>query len=805
MKNVKILLMQFYRLYKILQRAALLLLPVMPSTCCFAQAISIAGITNNFDDYRRHHLQEKIFVHTDKDHYLAGEIMWFKIYEADASFHKPTGISTVAYLELLDSDNRPVIQEKVALKNGAGNGSVNIGQQMKEGNYLLRCYTNWMKNSAASFYFQKTITVINGQYAAVKPVTAASRNIGIHFFPEGGNLVDGIEAKVAFHVADNYGKGINCSGLIKDEQNNEIVKIQTEKFGIGNFVFIPQLGHVYTAQVNFSDGTFKTSDLPGILPGGYTLHVEPVNHTSHIVIKASPSLTAKNPNVYLFAHCRQSVKKALSLQLHDAETSIDINDNELGEGVNHLTLFNSEGNPVCERLVFVYPKKLPELIISPVKTSYKTRELVTLNAGTDAAAISDLSLAVYKVDSLQALQENFITDHLLLSADIDKHIESAGWYFSRQTAQVLRAMDNLMLTNGWRRFTWNDILQPNNNEPANLPEMDGPIISGKMVSNSGRIAPGIDGYLTIPSVNYLFRSSQSDSLGNIDFLAKNIYGTSSVILQTAPGDSAYHIEINKPFSTALGGEALQEPALPLTAPQTLQEQFIAMQVRQAYTGKFINRYRLPAVDTIPFYNAANQSYLLDNYTRFTTMEEIFREYVPYVMVKKHNGHFSLPVYNDAQGAGTFEQQPLMYVDGLPIFSADKLIAYNPLKLKKLDIITRKYFYSRSVFDGIIAFTSYEGNLDGFEFDPRTIVIDYELLQQQREFYSPVYDTEEKLLSHTPDHRYLLYWDPGISLEKYGNKKISFYSADIKGKFAAVIQGLTADGQPCRSFTEFEVE
>jgi uncharacterized protein YfaS (alpha-2-macroglobulin family) len=114
-----------------------------------------------FDTWRRNNLQEKLFVHTDKDLYLPGEIAWFKIYYVDGCFHKPLQLSQVAYIELIDQSNKPVVQAKVSLKQSDGSGSIVIPPEVGAGYYKLRCYTQWMKNFDAHFFFEKLLTIVN--------------------------------------------------------------------------------------------------------------------------------------------------------------------------------------------------------------------------------------------------------------------------------------------------------------------------------------------------------------------------------------------------------------------------------------------------------------------------------------------------------------------------------------------------------------------------------------------------------------------------------------------------------------------
>src|ERR1700748_2265747 len=82
----------------------------------------IQEVQNSFNLYKQSALHEKIFVHTDKTTYLPGEIVWFKIYCVDGSSHKVLNLSKVVYVEVLDNSQSPVVQAKIAMKNGLGDG-----------------------------------------------------------------------------------------------------------------------------------------------------------------------------------------------------------------------------------------------------------------------------------------------------------------------------------------------------------------------------------------------------------------------------------------------------------------------------------------------------------------------------------------------------------------------------------------------------------------------------------------------------------------------------------------------------------
>ncbi|WP_315820033.1 hypothetical protein [Paraflavitalea speifideaquila] len=145
-------------------------------------------INTRFNEYREKAIPEKVYVHTDKGFYLAGEILWFKLYYVDGTSNKPFDLSKVAYVELLDKDNRPVMQGKVAIIKGFGNGSFYLPASINAGNYILRAYTNWMKNFGPDCFFEQQVRIVN----TLKPLPLvkpdSSSMYAVRFFPEGAIL-----------------------------------------------------------------------------------------------------------------------------------------------------------------------------------------------------------------------------------------------------------------------------------------------------------------------------------------------------------------------------------------------------------------------------------------------------------------------------------------------------------------------------------------------------------------------------------------------------------------------------------------
>lgn len=109
------------------------------------------------------------------------------------------------------------------------------------------------------------------------------------------------------------------------------------------------------------------------------------------------------------------------------------------------------------------------------------------------------------------------------------------------------------------------------------------------------------------------------------------------------------------------------------------------------------------------------------------------------------------------------------------------------------MVTQKYFMGPTLFNGIASFTTYNGHYEGFSLDPRSIIIDYEGLQLEREFYAPVYETGEQYRSRMPDFQNTLLWKPHVETDKNGHAAIRFYTSDQKGLFRIVVEGIDANG------------
>jgi len=768
--------------------------------CCrlAASAQNDAALQNlqqQFNNYQQQAPQEKIFVHTDKDFLVAGEILWFKVYAVNAYTNNPTSLSKVAYVEVLDADKKAVLQAKVKLDNGSGNGSFQLSTSVKSGNYTVRAYTGWMKNFSADLYFIKPVTIVNPFRGLDVKQNADSIKVvqyDMRLFPEGGNLVGGMQSKVAFRIIDQFGRGVNCDGKIVDQAGQAVTSFKPARFGIGSFTFTPAAGNTYTAIATIGSQTIKQT-LPQVYSQGYVMHVDDAGSQVNISVNSTGGFTP----VFMLVNSGRDIKSAEVKALQNGKATFTVDKAQLGEGITHFTIFNDQQKPVCERLYFKRPAGKLAIGVQADQQQYTTRKkgAISINVSDEGGApqMADMSVAVYRLDSLQGLPQQDIFTYLLLNADLKGTIENPAYYFTNTGAAVDEALDNLMLTHGWSRYKWDDILQ-NKTALDYAPEFEGHIVTGRITDKrTGQPAPGILAYLSVPGKTFKLAAAKSNSNGVLRFNMKDFVGGSEVILQTDQvKDSSYRIDINNPFSEKAGTVSEGSFAMSEKMQDLLLQHSINTQVQNAYLGEK-NQQFFSDIDTLPFYGRSNKAYMLDDYVRFNTMEEVLREYVSEVAPRRQHGGWLVKVVDDPRNA-YFEDNALVMVDGVPFFNMDTVLAFNPLKMRRLEVVTHKYLYGPLTLSGIVSYTTYKGDLEGVQLDPASLVLEYDGLQLQREFYTPKYDNPAAVGSRLPDFRDVLYWSPDVKTGVTGKTQASFYTSDLPGTYAIIVQGLTANGK-----------
>lgn len=759
-----------------------------------AQAASVA----------RTNYQERVYVRTDKPQYLAGEIIWFQVYGMDASTYKPSGLSRVAYVELIDRNGKPVLQAKISLSKRGGEGSFYLPTNLRTDHYLLRAYTSLMRNEKTPHFYETAIAVTNTVSITPTAERVDSLSTTIDFYPEGGQLLQGYQSTVAFKITGKDGRGANGTGLLLNAKGDTLTQFQTHRFGIGRFSFIPQANEAYRVRVQLEGGRVLTQNVPAAVTAGYLLNVTTAG-TGPIQVRAATA--GQSESLTVVAHTRAGVRQAVQIQTSgSAEGTAQIERARLAPGINFITLFNSQQQPVAERLVFVRPDNKMNADISLNKNQFVRRDKVTLGVaatGQQATDSINYSIAVYQAPANGGLDVASIQTYRWLQDDLLGTIESPGYYFSTD-AGVEEATDNLLLTHGWRRFAWSS----GGSTPwKHTPELGGHLMGGRVINkNTGQPGGSILCYLSAPAVPYSFQTARSNSEGYVSFEVNNYYGPGEIVMKVVSDSmSKYRIDIVNPFAEDRLSQQLPLVVLDKKQEEVLVQRSIAMQAQNLFLADSLRHFLSPALrDTLPFYGKAEYIYKMDDYKRFSTVEETFREYVFPTTISMRNGKPNIVVHDGLYGQA-YDENVLVLLDGIPLADHNKIFGYDPVKLKRLDVVTRRYVLGAAAFAGIVSFETYKGKFDAFDLDPSVIMVDYEGLQLRREFYAPDYAKAGATGNRLPDMRTTLQWIPSQVIPASGKSEIQFYTSDQKGRFVAVLEGLSDSGQTIMAAREFVVE
>ncbi|WP_020527678.1 MG2 domain-containing protein [Flexithrix dorotheae] len=744
--------------------------------------------------------QEKVFIHTDKPLYMTGETMWMKAYCVDATTHFPSDYSKVLNIEILDSEGKALKQTRIQLKEGMGKGQFLITPDLGSGPYQLRAYTSWMRNFDADFYYTKSFSIVNPP-VALKEITSRkkSNEILIDFFPEGGYLVEGLESKIGVKATDGYGNGKTITGFVLDDSLNIVTQFSTSALGFSTFNFKPGNGQNYTVVLDTSRSSAEKYALPKPQLSGYVMAAK--LQDSQLTLDVKTSGIADN-QMYLVIHSRGLLLKADQLTNVKGSFPMSISTKNFPEGILTITLLNGRFQPICERLVFNYDGGSEPLQLATDKDIYAHREKVKLNLQLDTEQLQAnkgaLSIAVYRHLDEEIKNSDNIISSLLFTSDLKGDIQNPE-YYCEDIQEKKEAINLLLMTQGWRRFNWDNLFDSQEFEVKFPPELRAPIISGKIKDPNPNQTNFTGFYGKSSTLSPLIVNDDGTFHQEIPFRITN----SEDIFFWREGDTLQvdDIDLISSFDEVIPEGFYLKNNIKETFKEALEQANANIQISQIYLDetKISGVNGNGKINILPFYGEPEKQYYLDRYTRFEDMNDLFIEYIRAVLVRKRKKESNFYV---VKAEGTFLSPALALLDGIPIEDHDYILTLSPLKIEKIDVVDKTYSLGEEKYEGVINFISYNGDLGGIPMPENIAEKVYTGLQSPRIFYSPDYEISEN--KHTPDFRNLLYWNPEVIIGKSGEVNLEFFTADDIGNYKVEVNGITANGQPFYQTLEFSV-
>jgi hypothetical protein len=749
---------------------------------------------------------EKVYLQYDKSSYYAGETIWFKAYLMEGLF--PAGQSKNLYVDWI-ADNGTVLSHTVSPVIDAGtNGQFEVPADYKFNFIHVRAYTRWMLNFDTAFLYSNDIHILPKDLVTSK--TLAGIAPSIRFFPEGGDMIAGVINKVAFKANDQYGRPLKIKAKLFDNKGTLIQSAASIHDGMGSFSFAPQAGVIYSVKWTDEKNTEHSSDLPAIKPSGISMQVSVDGKKRTILINAGSQLENNLQQIHLVGTMSQALifKNDISLTENNSVKRIIPTEN-LPSGILTITLFDANWNAIAERITFINNNDYsfqPQMEVQRWGLSKRKRNEIEISL-PDSLQDANLSIAVTDAAIEKDTTDNIIS-HFLLSSEIRGRVYNPAYYFSNNSDSLARHLDLVMLTNGWRRFKWEDVVK------GQLPQFK---------------YPRDTAYLTLSGKVFGVARSQLTGKESIALIIKDTSG-SKMLIMGINSDGSFGDPNVVFFDT-------------LKVYYSLKSKFLALA-----EAKFMVD-RLPA----PNYSVFSKNFMYSN-TIFDTsgmshhsmlaskaleIANIDRGHIMKTVVIQTTKKPAVKVLEDKYASGMFKggdgyqfdliNDPLAgsYTDifsylqgkvaGLQINSATSppslswrggapsvyldemqtdadMIAGVPVS----DVAYVKVF--RPPFTGgfggangaIAIYTRRGGDQatsKGGGLSSNTVA-GYTPIKQ---FYSPDYDRFDPRNDHL-DIRTTLYWNPLLSTSsKNKTIKLNFYNNDVTKSFRVVIEGITKDG------------
>lgn len=770
---------------------------------------------------------EKVYVQFDKDTYAVGEIMWFKAYAVEADTHRPDTLSRVLYVDLIAPNQKVVQQRMLELKNGTAPGDFQLSDTLTQGTYTVRAYTSWMRNSSANYFFSRSLKVWANtdalparprRRAATTPVAQPeSRWLDVQFFPEGGQFVAGLGSTVGFKATDMYGAGVDIQGIVQDETGKQVAQFSSQHLGMGRFQLQPEPGKRYTAIVRQPDGQRIRHELPAAQPTGFTMRVLPLGPVYRVVVqcKLPPNVPAER--VTVVGHVRGRVVYAGQGEIKAGDTfSTNIPKERFPGGVVHFTLFDRQQVARCERLAFADTSPGLRINLQPDKPTYGPREKVTLRVGvTDEAgqpAAGQFALAVNSTTVVPL--DSGATDirtYLLLSSDLHGRVEQPGFYFRNPTPYTWQALDNLLLTQGWRRFAWKPLLANKFGDyPYPLEQLLS--LSGQVFSNKQVPAAGATVSLLRFGSNSDVTEATTDSAGRFLFAGFSGRDSTRMLVQVRGRKGLRNptikldrrlVEVSKTPTRPLPENTPEkEPFLASSRRQQVVERQYSPNAKTIMLGNVTVKGRAPQSDPRRIYGQADVVIKTKDIPAASSYVNVLQLLQGRVAGLTITGA-GFDMRAQIRGQGT----PLIVVDGIPL-DFDVLNSIPVTDVESVEVLKgpSAAIYGSRGGGGVIAIFTKRGNPDyDYSDDPPSPNLQTYLMPryyQVREFYAPAYAASRN--ANVPDFRSAtLYWNPNVRTDASGQTTVSFYTSDEAGTYRLTLEGISAAGAPGHGTAQFQ--
>lgn len=746
---------------------------------------------------------EKIYVQFDNNQYSKGQTIWYKAYLM--SGFEPSIISKNFYLDWYNSEGTLISSSVSPIIEGSAWGNFNLPVNYTGTSIQAIAYTTWMRNSDSAYFFKKQLGVVAAGQVTAKTKIALPETT-IQFLPESGNAIIDKNCIVAFKAVNQYGLPTNIKGSIKNSKGETITEFHSIHDGMGRFHYIPKFQEQYTAEWTDEINQTHQTILPAALTSGINLIIEPGKESRVYHIQRTTDVPEAWKKISILAQMNGHTLYQATVNLTNKEiiTSKLPVENFLS-GILHITIFDSNKEPICQRLLLVNNNDYQldaTLKFDTLNLNRRGKNVfeVTVNDST----ISNLSVSITD-GSMNGKNENTIISQFLLNGDLSGNINDPAYYFSSAADSVAQHADLVMLTNGWSRFKWR------------------PILNGAM-----------------PPINFQRDTAYLSILGKIEGISDSKIKKASLmnlmLLSKDSSKALYFLPIHADgsfsekniifFDTTKIFYSLNGTKIPMTSRVLIENNFfqpnpnkIIRTAQITLDTAALGRYRWLIDETNRIELLKKQATLKEvtvYATRKSKMDFLDQKYASGMFQGSARAQFDLVndpprasftvlAFLQGQIAGLNISNPYgeasvswrgsetsFYLDEFHI-QVDQLSSININDVAYIKVFSPPFMGGFGGAGGAIVVYTKKG-VDRTSTSRGMSYVYLPGYAPMREFYSPNYAEQQQEFA-TPDLRSTIFWGARLVTDKNNQKiKISFYNNDFSHSFRVIMEGMDSEGK-----------
>jgi hypothetical protein len=654
------------------------------------------------------------------------------------------GDEVVAKLELNTNENKPLSDYKIKFVANLDGEKIVEQADVTDTDGIKYIKFNLPKKLKTSDGLLNVMIDYNGSTESVsRSIPIVLNTIKFTLYPEGGDLVSNLDNNVAFRALNEFGKPADVEGVVLTEKGSRVTSFSSFHMGMGAFKFNPQPGEKYIVKITKPEGIAETFSLPEPLQRGYVMNIDN-SKLNEVAVNVN---TSENEELALVAQVRGKVYYSTLIEAKEGSNKFIFSTSNFPIGVSQITLFDSKGIARAERLAFVNKDKHLSISIETEKEKYLPREKVkmvlTVKDERGLPMPANLSLSVVNDQLLSFADDKSgnILSQLLLQQDIKEKVEEPAFYFNEKEKKADKALDYLLMTAGWRRFSWEKVMDEN---PPLISFQGERAIVGGIIYDSETGKPMQNAKIKIAN------GTEYESDANGKFTIKRL-------------------DLSAPVTLTFNNEGYNAQAQYI---QDYNQNMVVYMYKKYYynygsnrgggSGKGMNIPMSAVAEDNMVANLGGPPKRMENEKApafKAALDKVAKQEVNHEGKKKEvarkvdaNKNMDIPREQKAADAKVAQSQ-----NGLAIM--DK------------------------------RFLAKDEERDGDDFQGQQVVNVY---YRARQFYAPDYEKQENVETRT-DFRNTIYWNPNVEVNSTGKKTLEFYTSDDITSFRATVEGIGSDG------------